>query len=276
MSAATLWGSYRQSAEVWKLCRPPVTLSPLRYSTHFDGSTWAASILGEISQSEFVLQLCEDHAALREALANALVTPSVWGAPTSNESEVDFAFQRATRPMLPKVAGWTLSSQLSERLKEIIAYFGHSADPLDVAASLVRLAKAKPSEQVVIGHEVRRSTFCGYASGDQFLRSFEDQSWRKSVLVDGDSSAIDLFSTAAVELSFTNRSPNGCSFCRIFMRWLARIEASRRNIRELLFAYTVVSSMATESITAVTRLLRGTNRQEFTDQVAKWCKRIES
>jgi hypothetical protein len=177
--------------------------------------------------------------------------------------------------MLPTAVGWTVCSQLSERLKEIITYFGHSADPIDVAASLVRLAKAKPSEQVVIGHEVRRSTFCGYASCDHFLRSFEDQSWRKSVLVDGDSSAIELLSTAAVELQFHESKPEWLFVLPHFYALACEDRSASPERKELLFACTVVSSMATESIAAVTRLLRGTNRQEFTDQVAKWRKRIE-
>jgi hypothetical protein len=136
-----------QSEEVWKLCRPPVTLSPLRYCTHFASSTWAASIVGEVANSEFAIDLCRDHLPLKKALLKQLPTLSPVCGTCWPSSEAYFAFERPIPVLVRKALSWSEEGSVADELRELSSFFATFGDSFDISANMKRLPAANPLEK---------------------------------------------------------------------------------------------------------------------------------
>jgi hypothetical protein len=263
------------SEEVWKLCRPPVSLSSLRYCTHFANSTWAASIVCEVANSDFALGLCANDLALKTALLKAL--PTAWpvcgtlGPP----SEADFAFERPLLTVLPKALGWCEATSGMEEIRSLARFVEQSNGSFDVAANLKRLQDANPSEQVLIAQEVRRAAFCGKGSTEPFQESFGNPGWRMAVLIGAPAPVVELVCTAGIELQFHDPRPEWPHFFPHFAAIACDEVTCSDERKALLFAVTLVASLAAEGTSAIARLLLGAHRHAFKDLVTLWRQRIE-
>ena len=86
-------------------------------------------------------------------------------------------------------------------------------------------------------------------------------------------------SKSSVTRRFNFSSPmpamNGEPICRTFSRLTCEELAGDTERKRMLFAYTVVSSIAVDSVSAVERLLTGAHRRDYEDFVKKWRERIE-
>lgn len=237
--------AFRVSDEVWAIGRPPVSASSLRYGTRFSQSIWATSILCELSASG-LLEHTDPETTEVSMLTQALGTTHGKGIQCVGRDHRDFAFESTT------------IERMNAELEELVR----------------TLPMTQNSEALAVSNEFRMQAACGNAPFECLFDSFSDPAWRTAVLVNGSDELVELVCSAAIETTFRDSDHDWRSYLPHFIA-LSCEDAKQQDRKRLLFAYTVVASVASSTVSAVERLLAGENRFAYQDFVSKWRERIE-
>ncbi len=264
----------RISDEVWMIVRPPTTRSSLRYATQFSANLWATSILAELSGSE-LLQIFDGSSGARSTVATALSKPSFVGLGRADRDSPDFSFECPTLPLMRRMVDLDVDESVATTLQRNVDVLTRIREKDELIDLLKAFPTLEPNEAKLIAHELRLSSFEGTVPLDAFWDLLFNEDWRKRVLVDADEQSVEMLLSAAIEIELSDSSHDWESYLPHILA-LVTEEAFEDDARQrLLFAYSVTTSLAVDSVSAIQRLLTSPSRRDYEDFVTKWRERIE-
>ena len=264
--------AFKVSDEVWGVARPPASASSLRYATLFSKSVWATSILCELSGSgllNHVSQVGKEMVELEKALCGLSYNSVVPGV---NE-QGGFAFEFSTTLLTQHIAR-VKSDSVNVSLDIVHSTLTTARLDCGLVPLIKELSKADDSTAKIVAHELRLQSMCGVPPCETLFESFSDVDWRNGVLGKFDEQTVELVCTAAIEIALHDSERDWRTYLPHFLA-IACEESQQEDRKRLLFAYTLVASLATDSVSAVERLLKGEGRRDYEEYVSNWRKRIE-
>lgn len=260
------------SEEVWTVARPFVSVSPLRYATLYSGSMWSTAMICELASSPLA-PFADKQESIREALTTSLAKPAYGAVATpGDDPAIWYAFESSADALFERIASATdAKTAASLRSARSVA----SCDVAGLGTMVRQLASCVGSESLAIAHRVRRAAYCGDAPCADLWDGFADRDWRERVLARGAQACVEFLCSAAIQLQLSDFSHEWRSYLPHFLALTCEELAGDTERKRMLFAYTVVSSIAVDSVSAVERLLTGAHRRDYEDFVKKWRERIE-
>jgi hypothetical protein len=205
-------------------------------------------------------------------MAGTLITafPSVGGEARQRV----YAFDT---PVLPVVARWVARRGVSEAEESLPAFLKigeQICGPGFWGNALRRMAKEGEPGQKITAHAFRGAAFLGVAPEEEMWSCLMDAEWRKSVLVKGDPLAVEMLLDGIAEIAASRNERWTWSVPHVMAA--AYEEGSDVERRKLLFGFTVLSSIATDTVSAIQRLVHGEQRQTTRDSVDYWRLRLST
>lgn len=262
------------SDEVWTVARPFATVSPLRYATLFSGSMWSTAMMCELAESPLA-EFADKHKGILGALAVSLVKPAYCEVDRpGNDQTIWYSFQHTTSAFSERVAV-LVDAETAASIRSARAVLTDARHAPGLGTMVRQLPSYDESVARAIAHEVRLAAYRGDAPGADLWDSFADATWREQVLAKGEQTSVELLCNAAIQLQLTDPSHEWRSYLPHFLALTCEDLAADRERKRVLFAYTVVASIAVDSVSAVERLLTGAHRRDYQEFVEKWRERIE-
>ena len=264
----------RASDEVWLVARPFATVSPLRYATLFSGSMWSMAMMCEIGDSP-LMAFADKHEGILGALATSLTKHECGALDRGrNDRTIWYAFQRTSDALCERIA-MRVDAENADSIRSARSVVTAACTDPGLGTMVRRLASYDESVALAIAHEVRLAAYCGDAPCVDIWDSFADSCWREQVLAKGEAQSVELLCNAAIQLQLADPAHEWRSYLPHFLAMTCEDLAADRERKRLLFAYTIIASIAVDSVSAVERLLNGIHRRDYEPFVEKWRERIE-
>ena len=259
------------SFELWRLSRAHVQPSTLRYATLFTTSPWAASLLAQLGDSRQVLEWASQDKGTRET-----ITETVFGnlvampMPDLAGNRLDYGFEAGMKRVAEE---WvTIIDGLErEHLEAIISANAIVSDPSQLSEALQRLTSTSQADVFLAGGAIRAFAICNTTGVDAICTRVEDSSWRNLVFCEASDDAIELFAEALLELQ---PRVNEEWFYSLPHYFACACELATGERKDTLFTLTVVSSLASDTVSAIQRLMSSEQRKELMQNAANWRKRL--
>lgn len=261
---------FEKSREIQTVVRLPVSISPLRCMTHCSISIWSTSILCELFNSK-ILEYYDQDANVVVALKNIFCNVSL--VPLNSRSG-EFAFEYSYTLFKEIYSNEFLNSNDKSKVSIystlIEARTGHGLKRL-----LTDLPTAEENIAMVTVNELRLQSYNGDSPCDVLFDLFSDEVWRDAVLVDQNEVFVELLCSAAIEVAMHDAEHDWLMYLPHFLASGCE-KAHSSDSKRHLFGYTVVSSLASNSVSAIERLLKGSTRRAYEEYVNEWRQRIEN
>lgn len=264
---------FEKSGEIRTIVRLPVSTSPLRCMTHCSQSIWSTSILCELFNSEilnFYDQQTNTIVVLKKIFCNISHVP----LNSRPDQYAEFAFEFSSS-LFEEIYSKELLDSNDKSMESIYSTLIEARSDRGLNLLLTELPTAKEAIAFVTVNELRLQSLNGDSPSEILFELFSDEEWRTGVLVDQGEAIIALLCSAAIEVAMHDSEHEWIIFLPHFLASVCEKTHSIDNRRHL-FGYTVVSSLASNSVSAIERLLKGNNRRAYEEYVTEWRQRIEN
>jgi hypothetical protein len=264
------------SSQIWHLAHPRVVPSALRYATLYCRSTWSVSLLSLLARALPALDpggLGADDRRRVEATLKGCLFGMFPPSPPAEDEET-YAFDRGvhntakvwaeTVPPVDPTSTVSAFAIATSKLNEVGEF----------EAALRRLCSSPQDEQMLVTQALTVRAYVNSAPADLLFELMADEQWRNQVLRDGDDSSVQSLFDALQELTLQKNEKWAWDLPH---RFVLTCEASwnKPERRALLFAMVVLSSLSTDSVSALQRLLTPGRRVELSSDIKYWRERIE-
>lgn len=264
----------QKSSHTWLIATPPVENSLLRYYTQTVPHPWAVSLLCVMGQSMAKLRPGEQAPEIRErfdaALDNHMVAYLPF--PTAKPKNPTYA---AEYPLAKTVATW--AKMLDNENKEVFdVYLKRNRelnDPKKLCAALKEIDSRPVMEQLAIGLVLKSKGYTAPEIAQDIWQIVSDETWRKNVLAELELHVQGLIVEALAFMQVHNREqwqqrlPHFiCELCE---------QEDDEDRRQQLFYYVIYTSMASDTVSAVRRLVRGDHKAKFAKFADEYRERAE-
>lgn len=262
------------STHAWLASGPHTKESFLRYMTLTMSSPWAVALLtlmgkhlDKLAPGNLSNKIKEE---FNEALMSGLV--SYLPFPVEDKDKPIFAAECSLVPIIQK---WSKhqSKDYQQASKKLIETSRTLRKIDGLCVALRKLDKSVLADQVAISLAVKAKAYMDPASIDSIWEIFADVNWRKNVLAIVDPRVQNLIIEAMAMLRVEDRekwiqAPH-------YIAELCEKTADQER-RRILFLYVIYASLATDTVSAVQRLLRGDQRAQFAEYAKDFCERVEA
>ncbi|TNJ39272.1 hypothetical protein FGF66_04920 [Chlorobaculum thiosulfatiphilum] len=259
----------------WLAASAPIQRSFLRQITLCVNSPWAASLLtmmGEHMNELVPTDLAEDS---RNRFQDALVFNTFSVLPFSIKITDDptFALEGSLADTILKWAEYQPEEHKKglQQLVEMSDTLGSSEGLLD---AIKKLGEFDLPKQVVVCFALKRKLLIDQTLTEGIWEIISDFKWRKNVLGNIDyhiqASLIDSLCTLLIE-----NGDKWYSYLPHFIAELCEKEETDEH-RRVLFLYVIHTSLASDTVSAVRRLLRGEHKAKFMEYVKEYQDRVET
>lgn len=265
MMAPIIEAAIKISEEVSSAVRSPSVPSHLRHATECTRSMWATSIIAEISNSNLVSLLDSQNPILAN-LENCIANPTFCSVHRTGAEDPVYSFELPFNVLAERISEFRPKKQKSIQTLAILD-FARVDDGMNEL--LAKLPESTDSVAQLVAHELRLQASCGWSTADQLLKKFYDEDWRKWLTEFSHTSAVEMMVTGAIEIAL--RDDNHES--RMYLPHFFAVASEETEVEERqthLFACTVVASLATDSTSAVRRVLTGKHRRKYGEAVEYW------
>ncbi|MEI6514337.1 MAG: hypothetical protein WCO77_00030 [bacterium] len=264
-----------RSSQVWLAASSNIRSSYLRYMTFGVQSPWAASLLAlmgakleQLAPSELA---AESQALFHDALFSNLISL----LPFSSEltTEPTFALECSINETALK---WeqTQAEENRKMLAQLVAYGRTLGSDEGLCKALRGLADSSLPDQVAIALSLKAKAYLDPSIASAVWEVLSDGEWRQQVLGTIEERVLGLLIEAFSVLQASNQD----KWFSIFPHFIAELcektdDAERRHS---LFLYVVHISLASDTVSAVRRLLRGDQKAKFVEIAKLYRDRVES
>ncbi len=264
-----------RSAYIWLAASPRIGRSYLRYVTTGIASPWATSLLALMGATLDQLAPQEQAVEIQVQFHEALVTCLIGALPVAVEAVSDPTYAMecalgqtaqkwavhqsdAQRAALEQIAATSRKLGSVEALCEALRKLPETALPDQIAVALALKAKAHTDPTLAAGVWV----------------VLADAEWRKRVFDSAEEQVVGRLIETLTILQVDNQG----QWFSLLPHFIAEVceKAENDERRRLLFLYVVHTSLASDTVSAVRRLLRGTHKAKFVDVVKAYRQGVES
>jgi hypothetical protein len=264
--------NYELSADVWQILLPNIKPHHMRYGTLFVRSMWSLSMLshlGETLSSLSTVSMGEkEHEFIEFELSGAVL--SLFPAyPVLNPA---YAFEKS--PLQTAESWVALGLASDERLevfRSIAEKIGHLSDassPLDM------LGKGNDADDVLISHAIRVAAFSGGVPSGKLFEMMQDDKWRHQMLVQGSDNRFEILANALLAVASVEAGRWAIHLPHFFAMACEQ-STSNRDRQKGLFSCVVMACVASDTSSALERLVTGRYRSSLLEDVREWRARLE-
>jgi hypothetical protein len=272
----TLLPTEELSGQLWILSHPPIKRSLLRYATMYTPSLWSLALQCQMAPLIQQSSINQMETTVFSLIQNALQVSVLQACPSRPPSEPEgtYAFEKT---VIPTAKTWldALESGDHKDMFEGYIQVHERLSPLEKLGELLdRFPQSQEPDQVLFASVIRVMAYLDEIPVDVMWEHLMDVRWRDSVLRQGSALALNLLFEAWTEIQVHHGG-----------RWISHLPhyyaAACENASEdperqgLLFDFTVLSVLASDTVSSLDRLLRGEKRQEFGQSALDWRQRLE-
>jgi hypothetical protein len=263
------------SSPIWLAASPPIQRSFLRYVTFMVQSPWAVALLtlmGEhLDELAPVEQAEEVQVRFYEALVSSMLSSLPF--PTETPGDPTFTLECSFADTVFKWAEYQ-TEENRKALQQLVATSQTLGTRDGLCDALRKLGESGLPDQVAVCIALKAKVFTDPTVAEGVWEVVSDSEWRKNVLAGVDQKVFGLMIESLSMLLVDNQD-----------KWLSHLP---HNIAELcekeedeerkriLFLYVIHTCLASDTVSAVRRLLRGDQKGEFVDFVKEYRARAEA
>jgi len=256
------------SNHIWLTASPHTRGSFLRYVTFAVHSPWALSLLSAMGPKLEELEPEKQSDAAREQFQGALVHHLLSSMPFSVEeqSAPTYALESPLSKLVLKWAKY-LPKEPRESLEELAAACEELQPAESLCTALRGIGGSPLASQVVVARALKIRALRDPAALDAVWDIVSDRQWRLDVLGSVEDRVLGLLVEAFITLLVANRG----KWCWELPQFLAELcERTDDGERQrCFFVYVLYTSLASDTVGAVRRLLHGERKAQFVSLVAE-------
>jgi hypothetical protein len=262
------------SSHAWELAKPPLLPSLLQYATLDIPSVWSTSLLCQsgafpatLLDREIASQAYE---VLKEPLNHALLRS--FPPPAADLRPPLYAFDEG---LLTTAEAWFGIGDESKAFEPILRMYRGSVHEAGIRERLDSL-KTYPEDTHVFIVDSLKILAWARRLPEELVRSYvSDEEWFIPVVKRLHPLAVSYFADILIQLHNQVTDRWSIDVPHFFASALLS-GSSDTERRRLLFAVTIICCIATETTSALSRILSSEHRSDFEDDISTWIKRIES
>jgi hypothetical protein len=267
--------SEKTSFQVWLVASPHIRQSFLRYLTAGVTSPWASSLFAIMGSRFEQLALVEQSPEVQTLFNQTLISHLISLIPFSVKTPPDptFAIECSMKETATK---WSFFQPEDQRkaMEQLLSTSQTLGTVEGLCKGLRKMAESPLSDQIVIGLSLKAKAYTDSKAENSVWEILSDADWRKQVLCTIDRGVLDMLIQA---FSIFQADHHGKWFTE-YPHFLAELCESTENDerRRSLFLYTMHASLASDTVSAVHRLLTGIQKAKFVDYVKEFREHLES
>ena len=259
-----------------RLVHPPTKGSALRRATLFLPSVWSFSLLWQVGRNIEGLRATEIDEADRTAITRSMSEWLVVGFPHSAiDSLAVYAFDNglasSSRDWITAV-GRTAEQADIEGLIQLKTRADNSEELLDAVGGLTEVSS---SMQSLIASFLGGAVYSDIPSIDALWNKLQDVQWRESAFLQASLETTATLCDLLIEAQ-ARASDDWRTHLPHFFAMACETSSGEPERQQLLFAFVVLSSVSTNTISALQRLLRGRQRHTLHEYIQIWTANLES
>jgi len=256
------------SSQLWLAASAPIQRSFLRYVTFSVQTPWAVALLTLMGEHLEELAPEDQEENVQSRFYDALVANSLSALPFPVETPGDPTFVLECS-FTDTVLKWATHQQGEHRqaLKELVETSRKLGTSDGICEALSNLGNFHLPDQIAICLALKTKVYIDPTTADSVWEVISDSKWRYTVLVGLDPQVQGLLIEALVLLLIDNRDKWLSHLPHYLAELCEKEENSAR--RRLLFLYVIHTSIASDTVSAVRRLLRGDQKEKFIELAAE-------
>jgi len=250
------------SINMWLAASPHIQRSFLRYVTFMVLSPWAVGLLSIMGDKLAQLAPSKQSDEVREQFHNALVLHAISRLPfpVQNPSDPTFALECS---LAETVLKWAAHRPKEEQksLKQLVATSKVLGTTDGLCKALRKLGVSPLADQVAVAIALKARAYTDPTIAEGVWEVISDADWRREVLGNVEARMIGLL----IEAFSILQVDNGDKWFSLLPHYIAELceKANDEERRRYLFFCVLHTSLASDTVSAVRRLLRGDHKARF-------------
>jgi hypothetical protein len=224
-----------------------------------------------------VESLVQQHAAdqiessVRSVIQQAIEASVLGLFPPRSLDNTDHAYAYE-KSIIPTAKAWLTTVATDDdrkRLAEFVRVHEHLIQPDSLGEYLDQSTEASEANQLLLALTIRLMASLGKLPLEVMWERLANDAWRSDFLLKGCLYTIELLFDAWAEI-LVQHGDKWRSHLPHYYALACESAAGDPARQELLFACTVMSSLISDTVSSLDRLLRGKNKQKFVKSVSEW------
>lgn len=263
------------STQVWGTASSRITMSFLRYVTLAISAPWATALLSSMGNNLQKLAPTEQPPEQQAKFHDALVYYVLGALPMVMESPEDptYAFECS---LGLTVAAWAALQGESSRkdLEQLLETSRTLGSVEGLCGALRKLNETSFPDQVVVGIALKAKALTDPGIAPGVWEILSDLKWRQEVLDSIEDGILGLLLESFCHLQITTQGKWHYELPHYIAEQCERTENDDR--RKILFLYVIHTSLASDTTSAVRRLIRGSQKVKFSQFAKEYRDRVEA
>ncbi len=263
------------SSHIWLTASAPIQRSFLRYMTFAVLSPWAASLLAIMGEQMEMLAPGDQTEVIQSRFHRA-VESNIIGClpfPIENPSDPTFALECS---MAETVLTWSKyqPEEYKKALEQLIATSRTLGDTEGLCAALRMLNQSSLEDQVAVALALKAKAYTDPQFAEGVWAVVSDAEWRERVLARAETWVQDQLIEVLSILQLDNRE----KWFSLLPHYIADLceKAEDEERRRILFLYVLHTSLASDTVSAIRRLLCGDQKSKFVEFVKEYRDHVEA
>ncbi len=258
------------------LAHPPVRSSVFHHASVFLTSTWALSLLCQLSEGLTALRPRVLNSDNWDRIRTSIEASTLNAFPLKPKSDdkAIYAFECTVLPTARRWADLERDEEKRESLRVYMNIAGDFAEPNKCKEHLKSLIDLDNNKQMLIAIILRTMAYTGELSADLMWELVSDKEWREKLLLKSSLDVLGTVFNALAELQVQHEG-KWVSEWPHFLVSACEEPCEDPERKKLLFAFVIASSVNTGTVSAIERLLSGKQRKQFLEEVPLWRKHFE-
>jgi hypothetical protein len=263
-----------RSALIWADASPHIKRCFLRYMTAAVTFPWATALLSLMGNHFERLALQEQPLDTQALLHEALVLCIIGALPVALKSpaEPTYAIECPLGETALKCAALQTEKQRKD-LEQLVAASQTLGSVEGLCTALHELSESSLPDQIAVGIALKAKAYTDPAVADCVWGILSDSEWRQRVLGSVEENVLGLLMEAISILQADNQD----KWFSLLPHYIADLCESTEDDdrRRHLFLFVVRASLASDTVSAVRRLLRGSHKRKFVQFAKEYREHIE-
>jgi len=264
-----------RSSHVWLSANPRIGMSFLRHVTSSMQAPWASGLLALMGAKLEQLAPAKQSADIQKRFHDALISQLISSLPFPVETPADPTFSLECS-MCETALKWA-AAQSGEQIKplEQLVTYGRTLGTVEGLCKALRgLTDSSLPDQIAIALSLKTKAYTDPAVAAGVWEVLSDGEWRQRVLGTVEERVLGLLIEAFMLLQAYNQDKWFSQFPHFIAELCEKTENDER--RHQLFLYVIHASLASDTVSAVRRLLRGSQKAKFVEMTRQYRERVES
>ena len=263
------------SSHIWLAASAPIQRSFLRYVTFTVQSPWAVALLTLMGEHLDELAAVEQAEDVQMRFHEALVSNTLSSLPFPIETPGDPTFALECT-FADTVLKWTeyQTEENRKALQQLVATSRTLGTKDGLCDALRKLGESSLPDQVAVCITLKAKVYTDPTIAEGLWEVVSDAEWRKNVLA-GVEQQVQGLLIESLSMLLVNNQDKWFSHLPHYIAELCEKEENEER-RRVLFLYVIHTSLASDTVSAVRRLLRGDQKAKFVEYVKEYRAQAEA